>query len=162
MNEPAQRETPHVGIFWGVQTSNGEARLLAAGCPLDQAEPYGDCLTYGPGHYKTWDHWRRDRPVDPALRALVRSYEYEDWPRGRIVFDRARDLFILYADRMLLASATIARIKAQFHLPKQRTEVKSDFHYQSRETPRGLCNQTAKAPPSFDAAPITLPRKPGQ
>jgi hypothetical protein len=23
--------------------------------------------------------------VEPALRALVRSYEYEDWPRGRIV-----------------------------------------------------------------------------
>jgi hypothetical protein len=75
MNEPAQRETPHVGIFWVVQTSNGEARLLAAGCPLDLAEPYGDCLTYGPGHYEIWDHWRRDRTVEPALRALVRLYE---------------------------------------------------------------------------------------
>jgi hypothetical protein len=32
MNEPAQRETPHVGIFWVVQTSNVEAMLLAAGC----------------------------------------------------------------------------------------------------------------------------------
>jgi hypothetical protein len=46
--------------------------------------------------------------VDPALRALVRSYEYEDWPRGRIVFDQSRDLFILYADRKLLTPATIA------------------------------------------------------
>src|ERR1700737_2173097 len=43
-----------------------------------------------PGHYKTWAQWRRDRILDPALRALVRAYEYEDWPRGRIVFDRAR------------------------------------------------------------------------
>jgi hypothetical protein len=73
MTGTAQRETPQVGIFWLVQTSDGEARLLAAGCPLDQAEPYGDCLTYGPGHYETWDHWRRDRTVDPALRALVRA-----------------------------------------------------------------------------------------
>jgi|HubBroStandDraft_6_1064221.scaffolds.fasta_scaffold217221_1 hypothetical protein len=23
---------------------------------------------------------------------------YEDWPRGRIVFDRSRDVFIIYAD----------------------------------------------------------------
>jgi hypothetical protein len=61
-----------------VQTPDGEARLLAAGCPLDQAEPYGDCLTYGPGHYETWAHWRRDRTMDPAPRAIVRSYEYED------------------------------------------------------------------------------------
>src|SRR3984893_16152489 len=49
MTAPAPpRETPHVGIFWLVQTPNGEMTLLAAGYPLDQAEPYGDCLTYGP------------------------------------------------------------------------------------------------------------------
>jgi hypothetical protein len=53
MIEPAQHATPHVGIFWAVQTSNGETQLLAAGCPLDQAEPYGDCLTFGPGHCET-------------------------------------------------------------------------------------------------------------
>jgi hypothetical protein len=45
------------------------------------------------------------------LHARVRSYEYEDWPRGRIVFDRSRDLFILYADRKLLTPATIAHIQ---------------------------------------------------
>jgi hypothetical protein len=47
MNETAQHETPQLGIFWLAQASNGDVRLLAAGCPLDQAEPYGDCLTYG-------------------------------------------------------------------------------------------------------------------
>jgi hypothetical protein len=114
MNEPAQRETPHLGIFWVVQTPDGDARLLAAGCPLDQAESYGDCLTFGPGHYETWAQWRRDKAVDPALRAIVRSYEYEDWPRGRIVFDRSRDLFIIYADRKLQTPDIIARIETQF------------------------------------------------
>jgi hypothetical protein len=64
VSEKTPREMPQLGIFWLVQMSNGEARLLAAGCPLDQAEPYGDCLTYGPGHYETWAQWRRDRTVD--------------------------------------------------------------------------------------------------
>jgi hypothetical protein len=73
--------------------------------------------------------------VDHVLRALVRSYEYEDWPRGRIVFDRSRDLFIIYADRKLRTPATIARIETQFHLPAQRIKVQSDWHYQSTETP---------------------------
>jgi hypothetical protein len=121
-----------------VQPSNGEARLLAAGCPPDPAESYGDCLTYGPGHYETWERYRRDRTADPSLRAIVRSYEYEDWPRGRIVFDRVRDLFIIYADRKLLTPATIARIETQFHLPADRTEVTSAWHYQSIETPNAL------------------------
>jgi hypothetical protein len=71
----------------------------------------------------------------PPCAPLVRSYEYEDWPRGRIVFDRASDLFVLYADRKLMTLATIARIATQFHLPEDRTEVTSDFHYQSKETP---------------------------
>jgi hypothetical protein len=121
-----------------VQTPDGKARLLTAGCPLDQAEPYGDCLTYGPGHYKTWTHWRRDRTINPAVRAIVRSYEYEDWPRGRIVFDQSRDLFIIYADRKLLTRATIACIEIQFHLPAERTEIQSDWHCQSKETPNRL------------------------
>jgi hypothetical protein len=136
MSVTAPRETPQVGIFWVVQTTAGETHLLAAGCPLDQAEPYGDCLTYGPGHYETWARWRRDRTVEPALRALVRSYEYEDWPRGRIVFDHSRDLFIIYADRKLLTPATIARLETQFLLPEERTEIHSDLHYKSTETPK--------------------------
>jgi hypothetical protein len=107
------------------------ARLLAAGCPLDQVEPYGDCLTYGPGHYETWAQWRRDKTVDPDLHAIVCLHEYEDWPRGRIVFDRSRDLFIIYADRKLLTPATIARIETQYHVPAERTVVQSDLHYQS-------------------------------
>ena len=123
MTGTAQRETPQLGIFWLVQTTEAEPRLLAAGCPLDQAEPYGDCLTYGPSHYETWAHWRRDRTVEPALRALARSCEYEDWPRGGIVFDRSRDQFILYADRKLLTPETIARIATQFQLPAEGTEI---------------------------------------
>jgi phage recombination protein Bet len=35
VNENAQHETPHVGIFWVVQATEDEARLLAASCPLD-------------------------------------------------------------------------------------------------------------------------------
>ena len=144
MNKSAQRETPHVGIFWVVQATEGEARLLAADCPIDQAEPYGDCLTYDQGHYETWAHWRRDRTVDPPLRGIARSYEYEDWPRGRIVCDRARNLFILYADRKLLTTATMARIATQFHLPADRTEIQSDWHYQSTEPPNGLGTRSTR------------------
>jgi hypothetical protein len=70
MSETAHCATPHVGIFWVVQTTAGETHLLAAGCPLDEAEP---------GHYETWAHWRRDRTIDPAMRAMLRSDEYEDW-----------------------------------------------------------------------------------
>jgi len=68
----------------------------------------------------------------------VRGYEYEDWPRGCIVFDQPRDLFVLYADRKLQTPEMIVRIKTEFHLPKKRTEVISDWLYQSKEMPNML------------------------
>jgi hypothetical protein len=45
-------KAPTLGIFWVVEAKDGEARLLAAGCPLEQSELYGDCSTYGSGHYE--------------------------------------------------------------------------------------------------------------
>jgi impB/mucB/samB family len=50
----------------------------------------------------------------------------------------ARYLFILYADRKLMTTAMIAHIETQFYLRADRTEVQSDWHYQSTETPNAL------------------------
>jgi hypothetical protein len=79
--------------------------------------------------------WRRYQAADPEFRLILRSYEYKDWTRGRIVFDQSRDLFVLYSNRKLMIPGIIARIQTRFHLPEERTEVKSDFHYQSNEAP---------------------------
>jgi len=45
---------------------------------------------------------------------------------------------VLDADRKLLTPAMISRIETQFHLPAEHTEVTSDRHYQSKETPNVL------------------------
>jgi len=93
--------SPLIVIFGMISSANG-ACLLAASCVLDEAELYGDYLTFVPYHYEIWRGWRRSREQDAAARAVVRAHEYEDWPRGRIVFDRARDSFIHYCDRKLM------------------------------------------------------------
>jgi hypothetical protein len=160
MTTIAQRATPHVGIFWLVQPSNGETRLLAAGCPLDQAEPYGNCLTYGPGHYETWAQWRRDRTVDPALRALVRSYEYEDWPRGRIVFDQSRDVFVLYADRnapklppsLQSENPRIGRRASSTASPRMSGPASISRQFQSQDTVQGRTQKHAAKPNGSELA----------
>ena len=129
---------PSVGIFWVVETSPKEARLLTAGCSLAAAEVYGDFLTFAAGHHTIWATWRKIRDPNAALRALVRTFEYEEWPRGRIVFDQKKKLFTLYADRKLMPLGTIAQIQGRFALPPDKTRVETDFHYQSPETPGPL------------------------
>jgi hypothetical protein len=129
---------PRLGIFWVARGQAGGARLIATGCALLEAEPYGDCFTYGPGHYEIWRKWRRDRALDAELRLIVQTSEYEDWPRGRIVLNRPKDCFVLFTDHKLMRSETIARIRDSFDLPAERTVVEGDAHYRSRETPPEL------------------------
>jgi len=129
-----------VGIFWVIETRAGPT-LLTASCPLAEAEPYGDCLTFGSGHYQVWRNWRSSRELEAAARAVVREYEYEEWPRGRVVFGRATQRFVLYTDRKLMDAENIERIRECFQLPFDRVSVEGDSHYRSTEVilghPRG-------------------------
>jgi hypothetical protein len=56
------------------------------------------------------------------------------------------ELFIIYADRKLMAPAMIARIETHFHLPEERIEIQSHWHYQSTETPNALVARERFAP----------------
>ena len=93
-------------VFVDLSADGGGEQSSA--CSSKNTRPRGDFLTYGLGHYETWSHWRRDKTVDPARRAIVQAYEYEDWPLGRIVFDRSRAMFVLHANRKLMTSAACA------------------------------------------------------
>jgi hypothetical protein len=70
-----------------------------------------------------------DEAARLGLHAAISCSEYDEHPRGRIVYDTITDMFILYADRRLQTSAFTARIIAAFCLPVARTVVRSDSHY---------------------------------
>jgi len=111
------KEEPRVGIFWLVG-----GKLLADTSSLDEAEPYGDFLTHPEGHAEVWERYRRDRTVYPES-------EYEEAPRGRVMFNTWTRKFTLLADRCILKrKAFVAQIKRELHLPKN-TEVRGDSHY---------------------------------
>jgi hypothetical protein len=122
---------PRVGIFWCVLDTSGVRHLLADHCALHAAEPYGDCLTFGPGHYEVWQRWQRARAPITPLTPLIRSHEYEEWPRGRVVFDRKADRFFLYADRRIQNADLLPALRALFCLPAHRVIVRADAHYRS-------------------------------
>jgi hypothetical protein len=56
--------------------------------------------------------------------------EYEEPPRGRVVFNRKNERFMLYADRCILdRRAVVNLIKELMHLPSDRTDVGTDGHF---------------------------------
>ncbi len=125
--------TAAVGIFWVIQRPGNTAILLDHRCMLNVAEPYGEMLTCPHGHYDLWGQWRTGKgDISSAIRAVIATSEYEEWPRGRIVFDTIRQEFTCYADVQILRRADLlAAVRDRFGLPKDRTRAMWDSHYRS-------------------------------
>jgi len=92
-----------LGPFWVVE-DQGRAVLIAHAVPMDHAVPYGDMLTVEAGHFEIW--FALAQRGTQRLRAAgiptapVWS-EYEEWPRGRVLYDCAARRFVMRADRQL-------------------------------------------------------------
>jgi len=89
------------------------------------AEPYGTALTHPSGHI---DHWERLQRTG----AVPADVEYEEEPRGRVVFDGREQRFHLMADKCILGRRdVVAGIMEVMHLPDD-TAVSTDEHYRCR------------------------------
>jgi hypothetical protein len=63
---------------------------------------------------------------------VVQTHEYEEWPRGRVVYDPDIQRFILYADAQILRRPRLMNLMfSLFELPQDRMLTHSDSHYRS-------------------------------
>ena len=91
--------------------------------PLSEAEPYGDYLTHPRGHAEMWEAFQR-------AGAVQREVEYEESPRGRVMYNAKTRRFTLLADRCILREQNVVRrIMSELRLPRN-TETRPDSHYQ--------------------------------
>ena len=121
---------PSVGIFWRI-----ENLLLVDRSDLSAAEPYGDSLTHAEGHYDQWERWRSQGPrrlAELGYPGAIITSQYDDWPRGRVVYGRRADRFIIYADRRLHSAQTVEVILTAFGLRGQDWQLLTDAHYSDR------------------------------
>lgn len=134
MTRPKLQETPggvepSVGIFWKVNDI-----LVIDRSTLQDAEAYGDCITHARGHYECWKTWRAlggTRLAEKGYPVAIASTEYDEWPRGRIVFEAPSNRFVLYADRHLQRPEIIEALKSLFGITGADVVVKSDLHYRT-------------------------------
>lgn len=137
--EMPHRLCPHtppaqVGLFWRVGEAAGPAVLVSVGIGLDAAEPYGAFLGHPGGHCDIWEGWRRlgvGGLLRQGLPACIASHEYEDFPRGRIVYHCPTRSFTVYIDRRLNAPAQRRAIVSRFGLSAQTVRFAFDPHYRT-------------------------------
>jgi hypothetical protein len=112
------KEEPQVGIFWVVR-----GNLLIDSTALSHAEPYGDNLTHPRGHVEVWEQFQQKGLVFPEM-------EYEEHPRGRVMFNAKTKRFLLLADRCILRDEKVVRkIMTRMNLPRKTTDRGTDEHY---------------------------------
>ena len=109
---------PEVGIFW---IDNTEA-MFAESISLRDAEDYGDFKTFDGPHIDSWGK---------AVRAVPkwRGLEYEDIPRGRVVYRQDSASFVVYMPKAIVRFK--GKVMNRFNLPVGH--VRFDFgdeHYQ--------------------------------
>jgi hypothetical protein len=108
---------PRFGIFWLVKKT-----LVIDSTRLSEADDYGDFKTHSRSHLDVWEQFQRDAKVP-------RESEYEEFPRGRVTYNRKTRRFTLLADSCILrAKGIVTKIMSEMNLPR-KTETDIDSHY---------------------------------
>lgn len=114
----SNQHEPRVGIFWLIGS-----RLIIDSTPLGEAEPYGDCLGHSTSHIDFWTE-------SQAHGELSRDTEYEEHPRGRVIFNKKLGRYSLSADRCIMRKkSVVTRIIKIMRLPISMTDILTDEHY---------------------------------
>jgi hypothetical protein len=122
-----------VGPFWVVEEA-GQAAVIAVAVPLDRASAYGDILTVDTGHLEHWSDLARRgaRALREAGMPTAPVWsEYEEWPRGRVLYDRTARRFVIRADRQLHRPEFIQLIADRYGIDVAGAMVLPDDHYRS-------------------------------
>jgi hypothetical protein len=118
-----KRTVPQVGILFFFHD-----KLWIESTPLEKAGNYGSEFRIHDGdHIVYWDGLIREGLV-------TRHEEYQNIPRGRVVFNAATRRYRLMLDRCIPRQKNIvAMIKQQMGLPQNETDTVTDPHYRCAE-----------------------------
>ena len=126
--------TPCVAIFWGIRDKENRTVLLLDKTTIDRGEIYGEFVTHPTGHYEFWDGLSKlgaSVLIDRGLPTSPAWHEYEDFPRGRVVYRPRDKRFVIYADRRLQTQKFIEQLVTALCIPDGSYVVRSDPHYRS-------------------------------
>lgn len=110
-----------IGIFWVYQGKVfGQAEPVTAG-----TEAIPGLVDSNLEHVTLWEKMATARRTFPELASM----EYQQVPRGRLLWQRKKGRHLVYLDKTLLAQETRAAIAVFFQFDMSHADWKSDSHY---------------------------------
>ena len=109
-----------IGIFWVYHGA-----VLARPIEIVEGESQGDFIDSPDSHVHVWgdpDGFSRDYPE-------LAERNYEDIPRGRVLYQPFEERFVIYLDTCLMNKTDKAELVEAFKLTKEDYVFRSDPHY---------------------------------
>jgi hypothetical protein len=106
-----------VGIFW---VDHGH--LIMAAVTVTDGVNDGVFVNGPDDHDPYW-------PIMQRTHANLRGLEYDQVPRGRMLFNKTESRFYGYLDKVLDTPMMKRMIMARFHLPRKHTVFQTNLHY---------------------------------
>jgi hypothetical protein len=106
-----------VGIFWKLKDS-----IVSKTTTLNEAEVSDDFIDSPDSHVEYWEIVRKQK-------AELFYYEYDEIPRGRVVFSKNNRCFYVYMDKTFFTKIFKQLIIDDFKLHGQQIKFMSDQHY---------------------------------
>ena len=109
---------PQVGIFWLLK-----GKLLIDRTPLKEAEEYGVFKIHSGNHIAVWGKFQQNGTAPPEM-------EYEEAPRGRVMYNTKIRRFTLLSDKCILRDKNVViTIMSELSLPSKNTDKGTDSQY---------------------------------
>ena len=114
--------TPQVGIFWCYRW-----QVIAKSIPVTDATC--DSLGRVDTAFSHLTEWETNRIYLPRHKMLLGT-EYQQFPRGRVIYDTHQETFSLFADKSIITDTPLRlKVLEQFRLLKYSRIWRSDPHY---------------------------------
>ena len=106
-----------VGVLWWQR-----GRSLAAAIPLADGDETAHVIDSPVNHVGYWPQFKRRHPH-------LWTVEYEDVPRGRVLFSKETKMFCVYMDMKLHRPRIKAALRRTFGVSGRKVRFATDPHY---------------------------------
>jgi hypothetical protein len=115
---------PRIGVFWFVSTDHTSSRLLSLTWPFNLDDENSGLRAAPYDHKTAWPEVQR-------LDRMLRNYDFDYFPRGRLEFYPPMRRWLLSVDPKLNRSSFVTYIVAKWSLPIGHLTVKVEPAYSS-------------------------------
>ena len=108
-----------IGVFWVIDGKNIDGYKES----LESGEIYGSTIQPTFDHFSYWEKFVSRHPEFKLL-------EYDDLPRGRVVYDRKKECFLIISSRKLLEDKELIKRISHFFEISETPKLVWDEHYE--------------------------------